>query len=359
MQINLKLGDVLKLLDDGQSEIDHSFLIERISSFETAGQNDLAFFLDRGDNSVFDALALDVIKKSNAGLVVSSRPIIDGKNYIIVKDPLFAFQKITDYVQNKKFFTGIHKLATVAVTARLEENVTVDPNTVIENEVYIGKNSFINANSYIGKKVYIGENVKIYPGVRILDNCVIGNNCIIHSGVVIGSDGFGYEVGKTGLRKIPQIGIVRIGNDVEIGANACIDRASFDETFIGDNVKIDNMVHIAHNVKIGNCCVILAQTVIGGTAQIGFGCQIGGQVAIKDHVKIGNGVKIVSKSAVMKDIEDGQTVAGLPAIPFSQWKRLTVATMRLPEILDLSKKVKVLLNKQNEKKSFWARLFGW
>ena len=356
MQINIKLGDVLKLVN-GQSEIDHSFLIEKISSLENAGKNDLAFFLDRGDNSVFDTLALDVIKKSNAGFIVSSRPIINGKNYIIVKDPLLAFQKINDYIQNKKFLTGVHKSATIAVTAKLEENVTVGPNVVVENEVYIGKNSFINANSYIGKKVYIGENVKIYPGVIILDNCVIGNNCIIHSGVIIGSDGFGFEVGKTGLRKIPQVGIVRIGNDVEIGANACIDRASFDETFIGDNVKIDNMVHIAHNVKISNSCVILAQTVIGGSVQIGMGCQIGGQVAIKDHVKIGNGVKVVSKSAVMKDIENGQTVVGLPAIPFSQWKRLTVANMRLPEILDLSKKVKNFINKQNEKKSFWARLF--
>ncbi len=357
MQINLKLGDILKLVGDGQSQIDHSFFIEKISSFENAGQNDLAFFLDRGDNSVFDALALDVIKKSNAGLIISSRPIIDGKNYILVKDPLLAFQKITDYIQNKKNVTGVHKLSTIAVTAKLEDDVIVSSGAVIENEVFIGENSFIGANSYIGKKVFIGANVKIYPGAIILDHCVIGNNCIIHSGAVIGCDGFGYEVGKTGLRKIPQVGIVRIGNDVEIGANACIDRASFDETFIGDNVKIDNMVHIAHNVKIGNCCVILAQTVIGGTAQIGFGCQIGGQVAIKDHVKIGNGAKIVSKSAVMKDIEDGQTVAGLPAVPFSQWKRLTVATMRLPEILDLSKKVKVLLNKQNEKKSFWAKLF--
>lgn len=357
MQINLKLGEILKLVE-GNSTLDHSFLIEKISSFENAGQNDLSFFIDRGDNSVFDKFPLEVVKNSNAGLILASRPLIEGKNYLIVKDPLSAFQKIVDYIQNKKNITGVHKLATVGVSANVGENVTVCAGCVIENEATIGKNSFIGANSFIGKKVFIGNNVKIHPGVRVLENCIIGDNCIIHSGVVIGCDGFGYEVGKSGLRKIPQIGIVRIGQYVEIGANSCIDRAAFDETFIGDGVKIDNMVHIAHNVKIGNFTAILAQTAIAGTVQIGVGCQIGGQVAIKDHVRIGNGVKVVSKSAVMKDVEDGQTVAGLPAVPFMQWKKMMVATMRLPEILDLSKKVKLFLNKQNEKKSFWTKLFG-
>ncbi|MFH1643932.1 MAG: UDP-3-O-(3-hydroxymyristoyl)glucosamine N-acyltransferase [bacterium] len=357
MQINLTVGEIIKLVE-GQTSLDSSFLIENIKSFETAKQNDLAFFIDRGQNSVFDKFPLELIQKSNAGLILASRPIIEGKNYLIVKDPLYAFQKIVDYIQNEKFITGVHKTAIIGVTAKLEENVTICANVVIEDGTFIGKNSYIGANTYIGKKVYLGKNVKLNPGCRILHDCVIGDNTQIYSGAVIGSDGFGYEVGQLGLRKIPQIGIVRIGQNVEIGANATVDRASFDETFIGDGVKIDNMVHIAHNVYVGNHTAILAQTVIGGTVKIGFGCQIGGQVAIKDHVTIGNGAKIVSKSAVMKDIKDGETVAGIPAIPFSKWKRLMVATMRLPEIIDIAKQAKIFLDKKNEKKSFWSKLFG-
>lgn len=356
MQIDLTVGEITKLVE-GQTSLDSSFLIENIKSFETAKQSDIAFFIDRGEGSVFDKLPLEQIQKSNAGLILSSRPIIEGKNYLIVKDPLGAFQKIVDYVQNRKFVTGIHNSARIGVTAKLEENVIVRENVVIEDGSFIGKNSYIGSNVYVGKNVCIGKNVRLNPGCRILHDCVIGDNTQIHSNAVIGSDGFGYEVGPAGLRKIPQIGIVRIGQNVEIGANATIDRAAFDETFIGDGVKIDNMVHIAHNVYIGSHTAILAQTAIAGSVKIGFGCQIGGQVAIKDHVIIGSGAKIVSKSAVMKDVTDGETVAGIPAMPFSKWKRLMVATMRLPEIIDIAKQAKKFLDKKNEKKSFWMKFF--
>ena len=161
--------------------------------------------------------------------------------------------------------------------------------------------------------------------------------------IFIGSDGFGYKVTKAGMQKIPHTGVVTVGRGVEIGANCSIDRALFDATVIGDGVKIDNNVHVAHNVIIGSGSAILAQTGIAGSAVIGMGCQIGGQVAIKNNVRIGNFAKVVSKSGVLNDIKDGETVAGIPAIPFGQWKRFVVASQKLPEMIKLGKELTSLV----------------
>jgi len=349
MQIDLNL-DELKRIIEFQSELDDSFLVKNISSLENATQNDLAVLIDRGDRSVFSPISLEKIKKSNAALILTEKPIVDGKNYLVVKDALKAFQKIVEFVEKKNHEQKIEK--------QIDSTAIISKSAVIEDGAKIGTNTFIGEQVFIGKGVEIGSNVKIYPGAKILDRCIIGNNCIIHSGTIIGSDGFGYSVTKLGLCKIPQIGIVKIGNDSEIGANCCIDRAAFDQTFIGNGVKLDNQVHIAHNVFIGDHTVILAQTGIAGGAVIGIGCQIGGQVAIRDHIKIGNGVKIVSKSGVMKDLKDGEIVAGIPALPFLQWKRTTVIFTKLPEILKTFVQLKTFIQKFKEKKPWWMRFLG-
>ena len=342
MQINLTLGQILNLVEGkavfNSLALDESFEIKNISSFENAKSNDLAIFIDRGDGSVFDSLSLDIIKNSDAGLILSSKELVPGKNYLLVDDSVASFTKIVEFVQSKNLISGIHSDAVVSDKAKIENGVSVGAYSIVEDGVNIGSGSEISGHVFLGYNVKIGKNVKIHPGVRILHDCVVGNNSIIHSGSVIGSDGYGYSVTKTGMEKIPQIGIVRIGKDVELGANVTIDRAAFDETLIDDGVKIDNMVHIAHNVKVGKFTAIIAQTGIAGSVQIGMGCQIGGQVAIKDHIKIGNGAKIVSKSAVMKDMKDGEIVAGIPAISFSKWKRSMVAIARLPELVSLVRK---------------------
>ena len=358
MRINLKISQLKRIVGANNCCLDDSFFIENISSLENAKNNDIAVLIDRGDRSVFSPVSLENIKKSNAILYLSKDKIVEGKNYLIVNDPAIAFQKIVDFIELnniEKTNKVKNSYAVVSDSAILQKNVNIEANSVIQDEAYVGENTSIGSNVFIGKKVIIGSNTKIYPGVKILDRCSIGNNCIIHAGAVIGSDGFGYSVTKSGLKKIPQIGIVQIGNDVEIGANCTLDRASFDETIIGNGVKIDNCVHIAHNVKIGDHTVILAQTGIAGGVQIGFGCQIGGQVGIKDHVIIGNEVKIVSKSAVMKNLHDGQIVAGIPAISFSQWKRIIVVLEKLPEVLKDFYKIKIFY--ENKKKSFLRRFF--
>jgi len=329
MNINLSIQELLALFDNVIScTVDPSAMVGQLRSLQHAGPSDLAVVLERGDASVFDAVALKNIQESAAGFLLAQNEVIPGRNYIIVKDVLVAFEKLVTFLERRS--------ACSSTQYTLEENVFVQASAVIGAGARIGAGSCVSAQVFIGKECVIGKNVLLHPGVKILDRCVVGDNSIIHAGAVIGSDGFGYEVTKTGLKKIPQVGIVRIGNSVEIGANCMIDRASFDETVIGDGVKMDNGVHIAHNVVIGPCTAILAQTGIAGSVTIGAGCQIGGQVAIKDHVTIGNHVKIVSKSGVMNDLKDGETVAGIPAIQFSQWKRLAVCLNKLPELVRMA-----------------------
>jgi UDP-3-O-[3-hydroxymyristoyl] glucosamine N-acyltransferase len=356
MQINLKLSEIKRIIG-ADSALDDSFFINKISSLENAQENDLVVVLDKGELDVFGAVSAEKINASKAGIFLTKEEIVPGKKYLLVSDPLKAFQKLVEFVEQKETSkTQNHSSSFISDKAILKENIQVEPFAIIEGGAQIGENSFIGAGVFIGKFVKIGSNVKIHPGVKILDRCQIGDNSIIHSGVIIGSDGFGYKATRQGLQKIPQIGIVKIGSNVEIGANSCIDRAAFDETVIGNGVKIDNLVHIAHNVKIGDHTVILALTGIAGSAQIGAGCMIGGHVGIRDHIKIGNGVKVVSKSAVMNDIKDGETVAGSPAVNFGQWKRISVATLKLPEVFKEFLKFKSLLE-SNKKTSFWKKIF--
>ncbi len=324
MYIDLLLKDVRAIVGSCADDSDgNTMRIQRIASLKSAQAHDLAVILERGDLSVFQQLSLEAINSSQAGFLLTQRqlPHLLNKQCIIVPDVLAALKQL---VQSARRCDEQCSKATPVIG----QGSTVHPSAVISPGAIVGNNCTIMANTFVGNDCVIGDNVILYPGVALLDRCTVGDDSIIHANVVIGSDGFGYHVGVTGLDKIPQIGIVAIGNNVEIGAGCMIDRASFDATVIGDGVKIDNGVHIAHNVTIGAHTAILAQTGIAGSTTIGAGCQIGGQVAIKDHVAIGNRVKIVSKSAVMRDVADDQVIAGIPAVPFSQWKRMVVAFQR-------------------------------
>ena len=361
MELNIELKKIIEALGEGECSLDPSFVINHITSLEKAGPHDLAILVDRGDQSVFDAMPREKIQQSGAGLFLAEKPIVEGKNYLIVKDPLGAFQKLVAFVErhdDKHLFAGAMSFSWVSKEAFIAEQVFIAPSAVVSAGAHIGRGTIIGDHVFIGKNCVIGAGVMLHPGVKILDRCVVGDYSIIHAGAVIGSDGFGYQVGLRGLRKIPQIGIVRIGKQVEIGANCTIDRASFEETVVEDFVKIDNSVHIAHNVKIGTGTAILAQTGIAGSVVIGRGCQIGGHVAIRDHINIGNGAKIVSKAGVMHDIKDGEVVAGIPAVQFNQWKRMVVMLAKLPEIFKVTREVTELLEKRRSHKSWWQKLFS-
>ena len=359
MKLNLDLETLAQVVGGDLQGRPSSLAIETIASLEHAGPNDLAIIIDRGDASVFDAVKPETIQQSSAGVFLAAKPLVEGKNYLLVKDPLEAFEKLVTYVNNAQPADEfeIKNGAYISKQATINDSVTIAPVAHISAHAQVGAETKIGSQVFIGKHCTIGANVILHPGVKVMDESFIGDNSIIHANTVIGSDGFGYSVTKMGLRKIPQVGIVSIGRFVEIGANCSIDRASFGKTIIEDGVKIDNNVHLAHNVKIGMGSAILALTGIAGSAQIGRGCQIGGQVAIKNGITIGDGVKIVSKSAVISNIKEKETVCGTPAMQFSQWKRMMVAMTKLPEMFKLSRKVSAMVDAY-EKKSWWKRLFS-
>jgi UDP-3-O-[3-hydroxymyristoyl] glucosamine N-acyltransferase len=359
----MQLNTLLEILGQGSCSVDRSFLINSVASLESAGPNDLAIVLDRGDKSIFGEIGVQKIKNCSAGLILASRPIVNGKPYLFVSDSLVAYQKIVQYakkllLKEREGLPGpLHKFVQISSLSRVAESATLDNFSVISFGSTVGSRTFIGAHVFVGENCSVGDDVVLYPGVKVLDRCVIGNGSIIHAGSVIGSDGFGYQVSSKGLKKIPQIGIVEVCKNVEIGANCSIDRGSFDATTIEDCVKIDNNVHIAHNVKIGRGAVILAQSCIGGSVTIGAGCQIGGQVAIKDNIKVGRMVKVISKSAVMNDIKDEEVVAGLPAISFNKWKRMVVVLAKLPEMFKELREVICFVKQIREKKTWFQRLF--
>lgn len=235
---------------------------------------------------------------------------------------------------------GVSKLASISEEATLGSDCYVGDFCVIERGAKIGDNVQLYPQCYVGDNVTIGEGTKIYPGVKIYEGCIIGKNCILHSGVVIGADGFGFAPREDGsFAKIPQLGNVIIEDNVELGANTCIDRAKTDSTIIRNGVKLDNLIQIGHNVEVGANTVMSAQVGIAGTSKVGSNCFVAGQVGIADHVTVGNAVKIGSKSGIDKDIPDGEIRFGYPALPGIQYHRSFAVFRQLP---DLSQKVREL-----------------
>ena len=208
---------------------------------------------------------------------------------------------------------NIHPTAAVAESAKIGENVHIGPNAVIDEGVVVGDNSVVTACTYIGVDTKIGEDCLIYQNVTIRERCVVGNRCIIHSGTVIGGDGFGFVPGPQGIIKIPQVGNVEIHDDVEIGANTCVDRARFGKTIIKSGVKIDNLVQVAHNVEVGECSLLIGQSGIAGSAKIGRGCIIAGRAGINGHITIGDGTKVAGTSNVAKSTPPKSIMVGTPA----------------------------------------------
>ena len=230
--------------------------------------------------------------------------------------------------------TGISERCSVSERASVGENCYIGDFAVVEAGAKIGDNVQIYPQVYVGDGVQIGDGTKIYAGVKIYEGCRIGRNCIIHAGAVIGADGFGFAPNaEGGFDKIPQLGNVIIEDDVEIGANTCIDRAKTDSTVIRRGVKLDNLIQIGHNVEIGAHTVSSAQTGIAGSTKVGHNCFLAGQVGIADHVTIGNYVKIGSQSGLDKNVPDGEVRMGSPALPGLKYHRANAVFRNLPELV--------------------------
>jgi len=253
------------------------------------------------------------------------------------------------YAASKPRRKGISERASVAEGAVVEGETYVGDFAVIERGAKVGANCQIYPQVYIGEGVTIGEGTTLYAGVKIYEGCHIGKNCILHAGAVIGADGFGFMPNaEGGFDKIPQLGNVIIEDDVEIGANTCIDRAKTDSTIIRRGVKLDNLIQIGHNVQIGENTVSSAQTGIAGTSKVGKNCFLAGQVGIADHVTIGDRVMVGSKSGLDKNVPDGEIRFGYPALPGMQYHRAAAVFKRLPEldrtVRQLEKEMKNLKN---------------
>lgn len=251
------------------------------------------------------------------------------------------------YEQSKPRRTGISSLAYVAESAKIGENVYIAPFACVEDNAVVGDNTSIHPHVTIGSGAKVGNNCILYAGATIYHDCRIGNNCILHAGSVIGADGFGFAPSTQGYEKIPQIGIVILEDDVEIGANTCIDRATMGATIIHRDVKLDNLVQIAHNDEIGSHTVMAAQTGVAGSTKVGEWCMFGGQVGIAGHIQIGNKVNLGAQSGVPGSIKDNQQLMGTPPMGLKPFFKSQAVFRKLP---DMYKEINELRKELNELK---------
>ncbi|MHA6697273.1 UDP-3-O-(3-hydroxymyristoyl)glucosamine N-acyltransferase [Chryseobacterium sp. A321] len=286
-----------------------------------------------------------------AVLIVSNKLIDDTKEYpftiIAVEDAYLSFQVLMNLYQKlQKRKEGIEEGSSIDQSAVLGEDVYIGAFTYLAEKVKVGDGTQIFPHVYVGQHVKIGKNCQIFSGVRIYDYCVIGDNTIIHSNTVIGSDGFGFQPTKDGYQKIPQLGNVVIEKNVEIGANCTIDRGTIGSTIIGEGTKIDNLIQIAHNVKIGKHNVIAAQAGIAGSTTLGDWNMIGGQVGVVGHIQIGNKVSVQAQSGVNSSTQDGEVLYGSPAISARDFRRSYVHFKNLPQ---LAKRIEELEANSNDR----------
>lgn len=312
----ISVNQLAKLVD-GFVEGDGNAVITGMAPLSTAKAGDITFALSEKD------FALALTTSASCVLTVMQAPAIP-KTLLRIKDPKTAitilYNAMTEMIPPPK--GSIHPSAVISDKAVLGKNVSVGPHAVIGDGSEVGDNSFVGANSVLGRLVKVGANTKINANVTLYDGTRVGNKVIIHSGTVIGADGFGF-IPKDGKNyKVPQMGTVVIEDDVEIGANTCVDRATFGETVISAGTKIDNLVQIAHNVRIGKNGLIAAQTGIAGSAIIGENTMMGGQVGISDHAKVGRNVKLAAKSGVSGRTQDDVILYGYPAREGQEFKRI-------------------------------------
>jgi len=319
--------------------------ITGLNSIENAKEGDLTF-ADNPKHAQF-------IEKTAASCVVTSKDIKESSKTIIrTENPAMAFGKLMTFINSQavKHPAGVHATAVIEKSVKLGKNVSVGAYSVIEEGVEIGDDCIIYAGCYIGRGTKIGKSVIIYPRVVIRDRILIGSRVIVHSGTVIGTDGFGYHQHEGKHIKIPQIGRVVIGDDVEIGSCATIDRATLGETIIGNGTKIDNLVQVAHNVKIGENCILVSQTGISGSTTLGRNVMLAGQVGLVDHISLGDKMMVAAQSGVTKSFPAGTIVFGSPARPIKETRKMIAASGRLPRLLkrvaELEKKLAALLGKK-------------
>ncbi len=307
-----------------------------VAPLERAGPDDLSFLAS--------ARYLPYLQPSRAGIVLCAEQFATAPGgpatRIIVPDPHAALLAVLAVLYPPPVWDpGVHPTAVIGRGTQWEDPVAIGPHVVLGRDVRLGRNVRLGAHCVIGDGVVIGEDCELQPQVTCYPGTTIGRRVVIHAGTRLGSDGFGYIPGRDGAlhRKIPHVGRCVIGDDVEIGANCCVDRGSVDDTIVGDGTKLDNMVHIAHNVQVGKRCLILALAGIAGSCRVEDDVIIAGEVGVSDHVTIGRGARVLVQAGVIGDIPAGSTVWGTPARPHRDVLRANAALYRMIRSSDGSK----------------------
>lgn len=275
------------------------------------------------------------------------------KTLIRVSNARIAFAKVLPlFFPPAQPAPGIHPSAVVAPSAQIDPTAHIGPHCVVGQRTRLGARSVLKGGNHIGDDCRLGDDVCLFPNVVVYSQTQIGHRVSIHAGTIIGADGYGYVLDEGRHRKVLQLGNVIIHDDVEIGANVTIDRAALGSTVIGQGTKIDNLVMIAHNVVVGEHCLIVAQAGVAGSTKLGAYCVLAGQAGLAGHLKIGDQVTVAAQAGVMRDIPDGQKVFGSPALPDKEAKRQVIALMQLPELIrrvrDLEKQVEQLRGAQDK-----------
>jgi len=327
MDLAQQLG--ARLVGDGQKAV------TSVASLQEAGPENISFLAD--------ARHAEQMERTQAGAVIVARDFQGSSRsallYVENVDEALEKLLLSFAPEPDVPAAGIHPSAQVAPDAQVGQQAAIGPNVVIGSGTQIGSHTVISAGCVLGRNVRIGSHCYLGPNVVVNWGCILGNRVLIHGNSTIGTDGFGYRLVNGRHRKVPHVGIVVIEDEVEIGANACVDRAKFGRTLIGRGTKIDNLVQIAHNVKIGENCIIVSQTGIAGSTELGKYVVLGGQCGIRDNIKIGDGVMAAATTAVDRDIEAGAKIVGSPARPFREFFRELSFIQKLPE---MAKEIKAL-----------------
>jgi UDP-3-O-[3-hydroxymyristoyl] glucosamine N-acyltransferase len=338
MKITLK---ELASLVSGELSGNAKLVIKNAANLEEAKDGDITFASDDRCAAEFDR------SKASAAIVPLRLKKFPSKDHIRVRDMRLAMAKALKVFEYKKDIKpGIHKSAVISKTAKIGANCTIMSGVVIGDNVSIGDKAVIYPGCYIGDNCKVGKGSILHPNVVLYYDSIVGSRCILHAGVVIGVDGFGYASVGMKYEKIPQIGNVVIGDDVEICANSCVSKSTMGPTVIGRGTKFDSLVHIAHNCKIGEDCAIAASTAVAGSCELGNHVSIGGTSGVVDHVKIGDNVVVMGRSGVTKYTPPNSVVSGFPAQDHKKELAERAALRRLPQLIEKVSEIEKLLKKQ-------------
>ncbi len=312
---------------------DSSLLIHGLNGLEEAGPGDVSFYGNARYRRQFET------SKASAVLVGHDAPPREGVALVRVANPHLAYAKLLQLFHPvSRPAAGVRPGAWVHPEATVHPEAVVLPGASVDRGGRVGARTVLYPGAYVGEQAEVGDDCILYPNVTVRERCIVGARVILHASSVVGADGFGFAFNPEGAAgpehfKIPQVGIVRIEDDVEVGACTCIDRATVGETVVGRGTKLDNLVQIAHNVRVGPLSLICAQAGVSGSAEIGTGVVLAGQVGVVGHIRVGDLAKVGAQSGVAHDVPDGQVVSGSPAVPHREWLRASAAAGQMADLL--------------------------